>query len=140
MKGRILAVAGDTVTIEPERPAACFGCLESECKRGFAPVQARMPGELGNSDRSLEPGQRVEAVLPRKGVLLQALTALLTPLAGFISGYALTGLALPQAGEGPQAAGGAAAMFLFSLGLYLFRRRFPAKDLLQIKSVLVVYL
>jgi hypothetical protein len=46
---------------------------------------------------------------------------------GFAAGFALTGLLFPLSGEGQRAAAGAALMFLFAFGVYLFRRLSPVK-------------
>jgi hypothetical protein len=138
MKGRVLAVAGDAVTVEPERPVGCFGCTQ-ECKKGLAPVQAittysdEIGGGLGDSNH-LVPGQMVETVIPWSSFFAQAAAALLPPAAGFITGFAAIGQILPLSGDGPRAAGGAALMFAAGLGMYLFRRFFPAKTILHIKG------
>jgi sigma-E factor negative regulatory protein RseC len=128
MRGRVLAITGDTVTIEPERPISCFGCMQ-ECKKGLAPVQAKAIGAL-----ELKPGQLVETAIPRNSLFTQAVTALLPPVAGFIAGFTAIGLIPPLTGDGPRAAGGVVLMFTASLCMYLFRRRFPAKTILYIKD------
>jgi sigma-E factor negative regulatory protein RseC len=128
MRGRILEVTGNLVTIEPDRPAACFGCMQSGCRRGTAPIRAK-----NTLNQDLLPGHLVEAALPPHLLLTQAAAALLPPLAGFIAGYTLAARALPPA-DAPRAAAGALLMLLAALGFYLFRRRFPPKTLLQITN------
>jgi hypothetical protein len=92
-------------------------------------LTAKNPGHL-----ALMPGQMVE--LPWGGFFSPAAAALLFPAAGFIAGYSLIPQIFPLSAEGPRAAAGVLFMFLFGLGFYLFRRRFPAGALPRIKSVL----
>jgi positive regulator of sigma E activity len=128
MKGRVLSIAGNMVTLEPEGPAACFGCMQ-ECARNRAPVLAKT-----TQPQDLRPGQQVEAAFSRASFVSQGVTALLPPAAGFIAGFAGIGWIFPHGGEGMQACGGLILMFLASLGIYCFRRRFPINTTLHIKG------
>jgi hypothetical protein len=124
--GRVLAIAGDKITIAKENKLceeACFGCLKSgSCGAKPALVIAENPLDL-----PLTPGQIVET---RTGSLFaQALKAILPLPAGFTAGFFLTPLLFPGAGEASRAAGGALLMFAAAAGFYLYRRRFPPKEL-----------
>jgi hypothetical protein len=131
MRGRVLELSGNTVIIEPDRPAQCFGCLQSECKKGFAPVQAEREGTM-----DLAPGQLVETGGNGKTLFAQALGAFLPLPVGFITGYLGTALLFPATGEGPRAAAGALLLFVAAAGFYVFRRRFPPKALPRILRIL----
>jgi sigma-E factor negative regulatory protein RseC len=128
--GAVLSVSGELVTITQEKftgsggSEACFGCMNKECKAAQGRVTASNPLGLG-----LKPGQRVEIETPVSSTVLQAVSALLPPVLGFITGYFLIALAFPASEDPARAAAGACLMLLAALGLYLYRRKTPVKNL-----------
>jgi positive regulator of sigma E activity len=126
----VLEVAGNLVTIEPERPFQCFGCMQGECRR-IAPVKAEK-----TQNAELAPGQFVETGVGRKALFIQAFGALLPPVLGFAGGYLATALLLPSLGEASRAAVGAFLLFAGAAGFYLFRRHFPPKTFPRIVRIL----
>jgi positive regulator of sigma E activity len=128
MRGRVLELTGNLVTIEPERPFQCFGCMEGECKK-IAPVKAEK-----TRDRELLPGQFVETAVSGKSLFTQALGAFLPPAMGFTGGYLATALLFPSLGEASRAMIGLILLFAGGAGFYAFRRRFPSKILPRIKD------
>jgi hypothetical protein len=131
MRGRVLEVADNTVLIEPERPAGCFGCMQGECKKGLAPVKA----EKGRN-MELALGQLVETGSNGRALFVQSLAAVLPLPAGFIAGYLATPRIFPSGGEGLRSAVGALLLFACAAGFYLFRRRFPPKNFPRIVRIL----
>jgi sigma-E factor negative regulatory protein RseC len=120
--GRVYAVSGDMVTIERELSGACFGCTRREC-----PVNHRFITLENQSAQVPLPGQLVEAAVPLKTLLVQALAAGLPPVLGFIAGFLVTGFIFPHSGEPARAAAGVFCLFAAALILYRVRRRFPPK-------------
>jgi positive regulator of sigma E activity len=84
----------------------------------------------------LKPGQLVETGQAPRGLLLQGLGAFLPLVLGFIAGYAVVHALFPAAGEGARAAGGALCLFAGGTLAFLFRRRYPAKEITRIKRVI----
>jgi positive regulator of sigma E activity len=130
MRGRVLEVSGKLVTIEPERPFQCFGCMQGECGK-IAPVKAEK-----TRNRELSPGQFVETGVSGKTLLTQTLGALLPPATGFTGGYLATTLIFPSLGEASRAAIGLILLFAGAAGFYVFRRHFPPKTLPRIVRIL----
>jgi sigma-E factor negative regulatory protein RseC len=127
--GKIKEIRGTTLTIDRENDAACFGCLDKECKARAFSYNAENTAGL-----SLRPGQLVETETAASPVK-QGLGALLPPALGFIAGYAATGLAFPAAGEPPRAAAGALLFFAVAGALYLIRRRHPPRIIRRVVRV-----
>jgi positive regulator of sigma E activity len=130
MRGRVLEVTGNLVTIEPERPFQCFGCMQGECRK-IAPVKAEK-----TRDREISAGQFVETGASGKSLFTQALGAFLPPAMGFTGGYLATALLFPSLSEASRAAAGLVLLFAGGAGFYAFRRRFPPKTLPRIVRVL----
>ncbi|MDR3192744.1 MAG: SoxR reducing system RseC family protein [Treponema sp.] len=130
MRGRVLDLSGNLVTLEPERPPQCFGCVRGECKK-MAPVKAE-----NTLDRELALGRLVEIGVSGTALFIQALEAFLPPLAGFAGGYLLTAWRFPSLGEAPRAAAGVLLLFAAAAAFYAFRKRFPPKTILRIRRVL----
>jgi sigma-E factor negative regulatory protein RseC len=127
--GKIKEIRGTTLTIARENDAACFGCLDKECKARSFSYNAENTTGL-----PLRPGQLVEtetAASPLK----QGLTALLPPTLGFVAGYAMAGSAFPAAGEPARAAAGVLLLFAAAAALYLVRRRRPPKIVRRVVRV-----
>jgi sigma-E factor negative regulatory protein RseC len=82
---------------------ACFGCMNSKCK-------ARQGSKTETTPSSMA---------------IQAISALLPPILGFIAGFFLTALAFPGSGDPARSAGGALLMILSALAVYLYRRKNP---------------
>jgi positive regulator of sigma E activity len=114
-KGLIREINGRRISLAPDMSAACFGCMNSECKKtGF--ISAENPLKL-----PLAIGQTVEVEAQGISIFLQALVILLPPIISFITGYALINSFFPKAGEG--AAIGAAFIFLFAAAFIVYRIR-----------------
>ncbi|MDR2071595.1 MAG: hypothetical protein LBP81_09305, partial [Treponema sp.] len=66
--GRVLSVAGDLVTVLQDASAACFGCMNQECRReqGIITAENRM-------GLPLRAGQVVETEFPLKTALGQGI-------------------------------------------------------------------
>jgi sigma-E factor negative regulatory protein RseC len=119
-KGRIREIQEKTVTVTPDIGAACFGCMNKECRsRG---------GIIAENSFALPllKGQMVEVTAPRMPVLMQALTALLPPVLGFITGYICAALCFPLAGEAVHAGAGVIFLFAAAFIVYAIRKRKPA--------------
>ena len=135
--GTVLSVTGVLAAVrrekraEADNPEACFGCMNTWCKAGQSRILAANPLKL-----SLEPGQAVEIEIAPSSALIQAVSALLPPLLGFIAGFFLTALIFPGSGDPARSAGGAALMFLSALGLYGYRRKNPVKTMPGIVRIL----
>jgi hypothetical protein len=113
-RGRVRSVNGTTVTIQLEIGAACFGCMNGECKKGKGLITAKNTAGL-----DLAPGLLVETAVPRGSLVLQVLTVLCPPLIGYAGTFILSGLAFPVLGEPARAALGVAALVL--VGFVCFR-------------------
>ncbi|MDR2094782.1 MAG: SoxR reducing system RseC family protein [Treponema sp.] len=119
---RVCKVSGNTLTLMQKDTTACFGCMNTECKkvRNFFTLE-------NSSGRILRPGDSVEINLSPRAFAVQTLSALLPPVLGFTAAYVLSAYTFPGLGEAARTALGAVAMFAAALGFYAFRRRFPAK-------------
>jgi positive regulator of sigma E activity len=130
MRGRVLELNGNLVTLEPERPFQCFGCMQGECKK-IAPVKAEKP-----RDRELAPGQLVETGVSGKALFTQAFGAFLPPAVGFAGAYLAAARCFPSRDEAFRAAAGTLFLFAGATIFYAFRKRFPPKNLPRILRVL----
>jgi hypothetical protein len=128
-RGRVRLVNGTTVTIQLETGAACFGCMNGECKKGKGLITAENTAGL-----ALVPGLLVEASVSRGSLALQILTVLCPPLFGYAGTFILTGIAFPGLGEPVRAALGVAA--LVAVGFVCFRLcRLPAEAEIRVVRV-----
>jgi sigma-E factor negative regulatory protein RseC len=71
----------------------------------------------------LNPGQTEETEIPPRVLAVQAVSALLPPVLGFIAGFFITALVFPGSGDPARSAGGALLMLLFALAFYRYRRK-----------------
>jgi sigma-E factor negative regulatory protein RseC len=120
--GRVLAVAGDAVTVLRDASAACFGCMNQECRRKQETVIAE-----NRTGLPLLAGQVVETEFPLKTALAQGLPLLALPFLTCAAVYLASGLSSPAPGEPVRAALGAAALFATGFALYFYRRKRPFK-------------
>ena len=127
--GVVQEIRGNVVIIAPDMSAACFGCMNHECRKGGR-ITAENTGAL-----PLEKGQTVEVKSSNASLLGQALAAFLPPLLGFIAGYTLIRRLFPGAPEG--AAPGAGVLFLFAAAffVYLARKKRPAGNVHTVTRV-----
>ena len=128
--GRVREIKGTIVIVVPDMNAACFGCMNQECKTsGF--ISAENPKAL-----SLETGQSVEVSAPGISLLGQVMAALLLPAFGFAAGFFLAHRLFPGAGEG--AAAGIGVIFLFAAAfvIYKIRKKYPAKMVYEVTRIL----
>ena len=135
--GTVLSVTGVLAAVRREKrdetdsPEACFGCMNTGCKAGQGRILAANPLKL-----PLEPGQVVEVETLPSPAIIQAVSALLPPLLGFIAGFFLTALIFPGSGDPARSAGGAVLMFLTAAGLYAYRRKTPVTNTPRIVKIL----
>ena len=120
-RGRITEIGEEYVVIAADKSAACFGCLNMECKSNGGFIKAGNPASL-----PLKTGQMVEVKAPVRAILLQALAALLPPILGFTAGYAFAPLLFPAAGRGAAAAMGLFFLFTPAFIIYRIRKKYPA--------------
>ena len=125
--GKVREIKGNMVIVAPNMSAACFGCMNQECKAGGGLITAENSGAL-----SLETGQMVEVSAPGVSLLAQALLSLLPPIMGFMTGYTLTRLLFPGAGEGAFAGAGVILLFAAAFIVYKARAKFPAKRVYRV--------
>ena len=119
-RGKVREIKGNLIIIAPDRSAACFGCMNMECKTaGFLAAD----NTLG---LPVETGQTVEVETDTHSLIPQALTAFLPPILGFATGFILTRLLFPHAGEPAAAFIGLALLFVAALIVYKLRKNLPA--------------
>jgi positive regulator of sigma E activity len=121
-RGRVRSVDGTTVVIQQETGAACFGCMNAECKKGRGLITAK-----NDTGLDLAPGQLVETSVSRTSLAFQVFTVLFPPLAGYAGTFILTGLAFPGLGEPVRAALGVAALGLVGYACFKLGRRFHSR-------------
>jgi positive regulator of sigma E activity len=121
--GRVREVRENLVVLLPDRSAACFGCMNAECKSGAGLITAENPAGL-----PLKTGQTVEVVTRGSSLLGQAAIALLPPIFGFLLGFNLTRLIFPFPTAPDGAAAGMGVIFLFAAAfvVYFVRKKHPA--------------
>jgi len=130
-RGTVRAVNGSDVTIQQDMGAACFGCMNGECKGRKGLITAENRNGL-----DLKPGMLVETDIPRRGAAFQALLALCPPLAGYAGTFILTGIAFPALGEPVRAALGVAALALTAFVCYRLLRRSPPRAEIAIVRII----
>ena len=113
--GTVREIKGNTAVIASDKSAACFGCMNLECKSGHL-ITAENPGTL-----PLETGQRVEVEASGTSLLHQAITAFLPPTLAFIAGFFITRRLFPEAGEA--AAAFAGVILLFAAAFFVYKAR-----------------
>ena len=129
--GKVRELREKTVIVAPERGAACFGCMNAECRSGAGFITAENPSGL-----PLKAGQTVEVVTRGASLLGQALTALLPPILGFLLGFNLSRLVFPQAAEGAVAGMGVLFLFAAAFVVYLVRKKHPAGKGYEVKRII----
>ena len=129
--GIIREVKGNLAVIAPDKSAACFGCMNLECKSSVGLITAENPDAL-----PLQTGQRVEVGAPGLSLLHQAITAFLPPILAFIAGFFLTRQFFPQAGEGAAAFAGVILLFAAAFVVYKARGKSNAKSEFYITRVI----
>ncbi|MDR0761027.1 MAG: SoxR reducing system RseC family protein [Treponema sp.] len=120
--GRVLAVTGDAVTVRHDASAACFGCMNQECRQKQGLITAENKTGL-----PLSAGQRVETEFPLKTALAQGFSLLALPFLACAAVYLVSGLLSSPPEEPIRAALGAAALFAAGFALYFYRRKHPFK-------------
>jgi len=129
--GKVREVRENIVVVAPERSAACFGCMNHECRSGAGFITAENPASL-----PLKTGQTVEVVSRSKSLLSQALAALLPPILGFLLGFNLTRLVFPEAADGASAGMGVLFLFAAAFAVYFVRKKYPAGKGYEVKRIL----
>ena len=119
--GRISNIDGRTVTIRGGELAACFGCMNQECKSN-----QRVFIAVNRYNFVLSVGQFVEVETVPASSFIQFLQAVLPPLVGFLLFYVLVFLIFPGLGAGIRAAFGFLGLFLGGFGFYRFRKKYPS--------------
>ena len=129
--GKVRELREKTVIVLPDRSAACFGCMNHECRSGAGLITAENPASL-----PLKTGQTVEVVTQGASLLGQALIALLPPILGFLLGFNLTRLAFPEAADGASAGIGVIFLFAAAFAVYFVRKKHPASKGYEVKRIL----
>jgi sigma-E factor negative regulatory protein RseC len=119
--GKVREIKGKLIIIAPDKSAACFGCMNTECKPNGGLITAENPLDL-----PVETGWTVELRVPGISLASQALTAFLFPILGFIAGFFIIRRLFPEAGEGAAAAMGVIFLFVSAFVVYRARKKFPA--------------
>ena len=130
-KGIVREIDGSRITIAPDRSAACFGCMNHECKTGNGLLTAENKFGL-----PIENGQIVEVETEAAALLPQAITALLPPVLGFLTGFILTRLLLPGAGEAVAAFIGLALLFGAARAVYKAKGKKPGETSYTITRII----
>ena len=130
-KGRIREIKENNVTVVLETGAACFGCMNQECKSGGGTITAENPDDL-----PLSPGQTVEVRAPGISILGQALAALMPPIIGFFASFFIARFLYPNARDGVY--GGIGIIFLFATAflVYHIRKKFPPKKAYTVTRII----
>ena len=119
-KGTVREIRENIVIVAPDMSAACFGCMNQECKTAGGIITAENPNDL-----PLVQGQTVEVRFPGVSLVGQTLTALLPPAIGFIVSFFLARLLFPNAGEAAHAAIGVVFLFAIAFLVYHLRKKYP---------------
>ena len=130
-KGVIREIKEGAVIVIPEMGAACFGCMNQECKSGGGSITADNPDAL-----PLTPGLTVEVRAPGASIFGQAMAAILPPVLGFFASFFLARLLFPQAKDGVY--GGIGIIFLFATAflVYHIRKKFPPKKAYTVTRII----
>ncbi|MDR2247510.1 MAG: SoxR reducing system RseC family protein [Treponema sp.] len=120
--GRVMAVTGDAVTVRHDASAACFGCMNRECRQNQGLIIAENTAGL-----PLSAGHRVETEFPLKTALAQGFFLLALPFLACAAAYLVSGLPPSPPEEPLRAALGTAALFAAGFALYFYRRKHPFK-------------
>jgi len=130
-KGLVAEIRGNLIIIKTDVSAACFGCMNSECKKNGPSVCAENPKSL-----PLALGQMVEAEAGGRDLALEAFFALLPPILGFIAGFFLIRLSFPAAGEGEAAGAGVVMLFASAFAFYRARKKSPARGRFMVTRII----
>jgi sigma-E factor negative regulatory protein RseC len=131
--GRILKINGTKVTIKGGELAACFGCMNEECKSNGKQFTAQNSLNL-----PIEEGQLVEIENKTSTAMLQGITVFLPPVLLFILGYVLTGRLVPASSDDVRVGIGVASLFLGFFITYWVRKWLPARGAPYITRVIEV--
>ncbi|MCL2006643.1 MAG: SoxR reducing system RseC family protein [Treponema sp.] len=122
-KGKVLKIEGKHVLIAPDSGEHCFGCMEIECKSRISSIDAKNSKAL-----PLEPGQTVELKFIKNALLKQAATTLLPPIPGFLIGFFLAYLSLPNASQAAHVFSGIIFFFASAFIVYRIKKKHPAEE------------
>ena len=138
--GKVREVRENLVIVVPDRSAACFGCMNVGMNAGSIHAGCKSGADFITAENSaglpLKTGQTVEVSTVNVSLLSQALTALLPPILGFLLGFNLTRLLLPEAPEGASAGMGLVFLFAAAFGVYLVRKKRAASPGYKVTRVL----
>ncbi|AEJ20867.1 SoxR reducing system RseC family protein [Gracilinema caldarium] len=132
--GRILKIEGDLVIIKGGELAACFGCMNEECKNNGKQFTAQNSLNL-----PIEEGQLVEIENKTSTAMLQGITVFLPPVLLFILGYVLTGRMVPTSSDDVRVGIGVAALFFGFFITYWVRKLLPTKGSPYITKIIKDY-
>jgi sigma-E factor negative regulatory protein RseC len=128
--GRVLTVTGDSVILQHDISAACFGCMKQECRQKQGLITAENKTGL-----PLSAGQQVETDYPLKTALAQGLPLLVLPFLACIAAYTVSGLLSPAPDDATRAAIGAVALFAAGFALFFYRRKRPFRTWPQVVRI-----
>jgi sigma-E factor negative regulatory protein RseC len=129
--GRISEIHGKMITVLCGEIAACFGCMNQECKSNKRMITAENPYHF-----DLSVGQFVEIERSVSGAFVQFLQALIPPLFGFFVAYFIVKFVFPISGDGIRAAAGFFGLLLAGFSVYFYRKKNPAKNNPRIMKIL----
>jgi positive regulator of sigma E activity len=128
--GVIHDVRGKLVIVIPELGAACFGCMNPECRKSGS-ISAENTRAL-----PLEKGQKVEVEAGNLPILAQTLIAFLPPALSFVIGFTLARLIFPWAPEGAHAGAGVIFLFAAAFIIYRVKRKSPPGKIYTVTRII----
>ncbi len=128
--GRILTIAGKTITLRGGELGGCVGCSNDACKSAGSILNAENKLNL-----KLAVGQLVEIDNPLGMTVQEGLIVLALPVLAAVAGYALTAYLAPASAEELRAALAVFGLAAGFLGVFLTRKLFPTKAIPLISGI-----
>ena len=125
-------INGNHVVIAPDKGAACFGCMNMECKSSGGKISAENRTAL-----PLAPGQTVEVEIPGLSLFTQVLMAFLPPFFGFLAGFSFFRFFFPASGEAAAALAGAILLFASAFAVIKLREKKPPKKTYTVTRIIM---
>lgn len=127
---RITKIEGTRITVKGGELGGCFGCMNQECKDNGNTFVAE-----DRTGAELEVGQLVEVRSSDAATAGQAALVFLPPFVLAAAGYAAAAALLPASAEAGRAAVAVGGLLVGFLGVYAYRRAFPAKAVPELVRV-----
>jgi sigma-E factor negative regulatory protein RseC len=122
-KGRISEIHGKMVSVFCGEIAACFGCMNQECRSNKRVITAE---NRNHFDLSL--GQLVVIEHSSAGAFMQFVQAIMLPLVGFAAAFFMMKFLFPASNNGIRVVIGLVFLFLSGFAIYVYRKKVPAKN------------